>query len=58
MQTQIHAKFAVRNVFPLKVDWRNVKKYCEQRGMQMVTLKTSNEMQQVDEQIKQRGFRG
>jgi hypothetical protein len=33
--------------------WKDGKEYCEQRGMQMATLKTSKEVQQVEEQLKQ-----
>jgi hypothetical protein len=44
------------NVFTLKMKWKGAKEYCEQRGMQMATLKTSHEVQQVAEQLKQRGL--
>jgi hypothetical protein len=36
------------------MNWKDGKEYCEQRGMQMATLKTANELEQVAEQLKQR----
>jgi hypothetical protein len=49
-------KILYGNVFSLKVNWNASKEYCEQRGMQLPTLKTTNKLQQVTEQLKQSGF--
>jgi hypothetical protein len=56
MRTQIRCmlKLLYENGFTFKMAWKKVKEYCEQRGMQMVTLKTANELQQVKEQLDKR----